>query len=47
MKQLTAFEAPALKANLVPIEVLNERGPSMLNLWNQRVRRWHRKGGRP
>jgi len=53
MKQLTAFEAPSVKAMLVPVEIdwnwMRTGIPpaSAIVTWNKSVRRWHRTGGQP
>jgi len=49
-KQLTAFEAPSVKAMLVPVNVRYRNDysrPLTLCDWNARVKRWHRTGGQP
>jgi hypothetical protein len=48
-RSLTAFEVPALQCLLVPVEI---NGPTkrarchFYTEWGQRVRRWHRTGGK-
>jgi len=43
--RLTAYNAPSICAQLVPVEIPAHTGNCAASLWNKAVRRWHRRAG--